>query len=231
MGTEDGGDDGRQRGTGEVPPAQGHPGAMVTVGGSCLPPPGTRIAAVPNKQQGAGSSAALSSLALTRQRPPPALSTGTPCPQPPSPPRDPPYLSMMTGSEGVSLRFPQLFLSQQRLGTRGGGHEGGVWVQPQRSTPTPKPPHDGERGSCPIGRVLGCGWGHRHGWSRLGTWAARCHCTGVGGPPAQPPPMTSGPDLGSLGTGLQRDPAAQGSPQPHTFVTPWGRGTAPIGTR
>lgn len=27
-----------------------------------------------------------------------------------------PYLSMMTGSEGVSLRFPQLFLSQQRLG-------------------------------------------------------------------------------------------------------------------
>ncbi|MEQ2166490.1 hypothetical protein GOODEAATRI_028750 [Goodea atripinnis] len=26
-----------------------------------------------------------------------------------------PYLSMMTGSEGVSLRFPQLFLSQHRL--------------------------------------------------------------------------------------------------------------------
>lgn len=25
------------------------------------------------------------------------------------------YLSMMTGSEGVSFRFPQLFLSQQRL--------------------------------------------------------------------------------------------------------------------
>ena len=27
------------------------------------------------------------------------------------------YLSMMTGSEGVSLRFPQLFLSQHRLST------------------------------------------------------------------------------------------------------------------
>lgn len=25
------------------------------------------------------------------------------------------YLSMMTGSEGVSFRFPQLFLSQHRL--------------------------------------------------------------------------------------------------------------------
>lgn len=25
------------------------------------------------------------------------------------------YLSMMTGSDGVSLRFPQLFLSQHRL--------------------------------------------------------------------------------------------------------------------
>lgn len=25
------------------------------------------------------------------------------------------YLSMITGSEGVSLRFPQLFLSQHRL--------------------------------------------------------------------------------------------------------------------
>lgn len=30
-----------------------------------------------------------------------------------------PYLSMMTGSEGVSLRFPQLFLSQHRLEDRG----------------------------------------------------------------------------------------------------------------
>lgn len=28
------------------------------------------------------------------------------------------YLSMMTGSEGVSLRFPQLFLSQHRLEER-----------------------------------------------------------------------------------------------------------------
>lgn len=28
------------------------------------------------------------------------------------------YLSMMTGSDGVSFRFPQLFLSQQRLLTK-----------------------------------------------------------------------------------------------------------------
>ena len=230
MGTEDGGDDGRQRGTGEVPPAQGHPGAMVTVGGSCLPPPGTRIAAVPNRQTaGSGEQRGSQLVSANEAAPTPSPQHGDSLPAAP-PPRDPPYLSMMTGSEGVSLRFPQLFLSQQRLGTRG-GHEGGVWVQPQHSTPTPQPPHDGERGSCPIGRVLGCGWGHRHGWSRLGTRAARCHSTGVGGPPPQPPPMTSGPDLGSLGTGLQWDPAAQGSPQPHTSVTPWGRGTAPIGTR
>lgn len=32
------------------------------------------------------------------------------------------HLSMITGSEGVSLRFPQLFLSQQRL-RKGGGRE------------------------------------------------------------------------------------------------------------
>ena len=35
------------------------------------------------------------------------------------------YLSMMTGSEGVSFRLPQLFRSQHRLKERWGGREGG----------------------------------------------------------------------------------------------------------
>ena len=36
-----------------------------------------------------------------------------------------PYLSMMTGSEGVSFRLPQLFRSQHRLKEGWGGREGG----------------------------------------------------------------------------------------------------------
>ena len=118
-------------------------------GAPACPPPGPALPPCrTDKQQGAGSSAALSSLALTRQRPPPALSTGTPCPQPPSPPRDPPYLSMMTGSEGVSLRFPQLFLSQQRLGTRG-GMKGGCGCSPGAAPQPHSHPTMGRGGPAP----------------------------------------------------------------------------------
>lgn len=110
------------------------------------PQPATGPAATAASQTRGGEPCALpaptccspSSLALTRpalapgpqpRRLPIPVPQGTPhrCHPPPSPSeaqggpraRGPRYLSMMTGSEGVSLRFPQLFLSQQRLGTAG----------------------------------------------------------------------------------------------------------------
>lgn len=62
------------------------------------------------------------------------------------------HLSMMTGSEGVSLRFPQLFLSQQRLHTGTGGDI--------RGQPGDVPPPRVPLSDCPITQ----GWGQRgHG--------------------------------------------------------------------
>lgn len=97
--------------------AQCHPWAMATMG---VPPraPHCAVPTAPTAQSGRPRGSRLISANE-------AAPTATPSPQhggsPPAAPPGPPYLSMMTGSDGVSLRFPQLFLSQQRLGMGGGG--------------------------------------------------------------------------------------------------------------
>lgn len=125
--------------------AQCHPWAMATMG---VPPraPHCAVPTAPTAQSGRPRGSRLVSANE-------AAPTATPSPQhggsPPAAPPGPPYLSMMTGSDGVSLRFPQLFLSQQRLGMGGGGHEVGCEHSPHSAPRPQSPPAMGTGGPAP----------------------------------------------------------------------------------